>query len=342
MESYLDRKERLKGEGKVELPLNVDMQRYFIFNITFKDLAIISPVLVLSIILIVIFKQTGNLSQGTVIVSIAPTFFIIMLQLIKHPIRKNLSFLTFRMIWRFQFNKREKQFIYQKGEIDMENEQDVRKQLGIKNIFSGTYETTDNHFVKVLEVSSINLSLMNDKEQDSVFDGFRTFLNETGMKKFQISEIAQPVNLTQYLLYVDRKTENEKNYAKRMLKHSYKNYVGNIQKSRNMVQRKRYIVIRGAISSNREKSLEEVEQLTRLITSKVENMLSGSTTLHANALMNDELTKLMYTCLDYDNAQALGDAIVGRANNTVNITMGEKTAKEVLDEFEKKLEESIN
>lgn len=344
-ESYLDRKERFKGEGKVELPLNIDTKKYLIGNLSFNDLIVLSPFIILSLISIAVFYSNGMLSKNTIFGSLVPVIVVAAFQLIKHPIRKNLSFVQYRILWRAKYNKRKKDFYYTKGEIDMSNNSlpDVRTQLGIKDVFSGCYETTDNRFVKVLEVSSVNLSLMNSKERRGIFEGYRTFINELQIvKKIQISQIAQPINLSQYLLYVDRQTEHESNVAKRMLTKSYKKQIEGIQKSRNMVSRKRYIMIDQAISSDREKSLQEVNRKAVIIQSQIENMLVGYSKLYATELNNDELLKLMYTCLDYDNAQALGDFIVGRAKNKANISLGERSAKELIEQLEQQLNNSIS
>lgn len=340
IENYLDRKERLRGEGKVELPLNIDSNRYLFANISFHDLLVISPFGVISIFLMFIFHKAGSLSRDTVIISLVPTFFMTMLQVIKHPIRKNIPFLQYRILWKIRYNKRPKQYIYQKGEIEME--EDVRKRLGIKNVIAGCYETIDGRFVKVLQISTVNLSLMNTNEKRKVLESYRTFLNELPIKYIQQAIIAQPINLSQYLLYVDRQTEGNKNYVKSMLIAGYKSYIEQIQKSRNMVQREHYIILSHPISSDREKSLNEIEKTAKIIESQVENMISGNNKLSAKILQNDELIRLLYTCLDYDNAQSLGEGIVSRAQNKIDVTMGEETAKEVLQKFEQKLYESIN
>lgn len=340
-ETYIDRKERLKGEGKVELPLNIDTKKYLIANLSFNDLLIISPFLVISLLITYILYKHEKLSTGLFFIVFAPTVFIAALQMIKHQIRKNISFLTFGLIWRYKYKKRRKEYVFKKGAMDMANDEDIRKQLGIKNIFSGCYETTDNRFVKVLEVSSVNLSLMNNKEKESVYEGYRTFLNELQLKTVQIEQIAQPVNLSQYLLYVKRTTENEKGYAKRMLARSYLQYIENVQKSRNMVARKRYIIISQPIKGDREKALAEIERNANIVKLKIENMLMGHAKLNVTILHNDELLKLLYTCLDYENAQAQGEYIVTRANKKMDISLGVNSAKEVLEAFEKSLKESI-
>src|SRR5690606_36561752 len=123
------------------------------------------------------------------------------------------------------------------------------------------YETTDDRFVKVLEVSNINLSLKNKSETESIFNSYRNFINEVLITdRIQISQIAQPVNLTRHLMYIDEVTKEEviKNSAKRELIKSYKKYIDKTQKSRDMVQRKKYIIFDQKIGSDREKALQEI------------------------------------------------------------------------------------
>ncbi|WP_254179232.1 hypothetical protein [Cytobacillus oceanisediminis] len=342
-ESYLDRKERLKGEGKVELPLNIDTKKYLIWKISFQDLIMVAPFAIFSGAMLVYLRKSGNLSLDTFFPSIIPVIFMLVIQSIKHPIRKNLTFLDYKLKWRFKYVRRNKTFYYSKGAIEMDNTQDTRLQLGIKNVFSGCYETTDNRFVKVLEITSVNLSLMNRSEKRNIFESYRTFLNELHfIKRVQMAQIAQPINLTQYLLHIDKKTSGEQDRAKRILAASYKKYIEDIQKSRNMVTRKRYIIIDNPISSDREKSLEELERKVKILKANIENMLTGDSRLEAKILQNDDLLKLMYTTLDYDSAQALGNYIVGRAQNQVSISLGEHTARKIIDTYQKQLEEKIN
>lgn len=343
IESYLDRKERLRGEGKVELPLNIDTKKYLFWRISFQDLLIISPFLLFTVIVLVILYLTENLSRATFFLAILPPLVVGMFQLQRHPVRKDVSFIQYGFIDRYKFQKRNKTFKYSKGEIMQENMEDVRLKLGIKNIFSGCYETTDNRFVKVLEISSINLSMMNKTEQDHVYDSYQSFLKElTATKEIQIEQIAQPVNLGKYLVRFEEKTKDQKNIAKRMLIRSYIKFTENIQQSKNMVSHSRYVIVSHPIGSDREKALEEVERKAKLVQTSINNMLSGSQHLQAKILKNDELIKLIYNCIDYDNAQALGDHIVNRSTNYSNISLGELTAKKIVETYTKQLEEKIN
>lgn len=343
-DTLLDRKDRLKGAGKVELPLSIDTNKYLVGNLSFRDLFTISPFLIFSLISILVLYGLDMLSRNTAIICAIPTLIIGTLQLIKHPIRKNLAFLQYGVIWKIKFKQRNKEFHYKKGEMDMANtnDQDTRKKLGIRNIYSGCYETTDDYFVKVLECSSINMSLMNNNEKSAIYDSYRSFLSESFTKSLQLSQIAQPVNLSQYLLFIDRETENEQDIAKRQLVKSYKRYIESIQKSKNMVSRKTYVIVKQKISSDREKSLSDLERNANITKTNLENMLRGYEALEVTILQNDELLKLMYTCVDYDSAQSLGNHVVARANNKVSISLGENSARDIIASLEKQLEENIN
>ncbi len=334
----------MRDEGKVELPLNVDTKKYLFAKISFMDLLVISPAIVLSLIMLVLFKKFGGLSTPKLMLSLAPSFFFAAFQILRHPERKNISFLQYGLIWRIKYKNRNKDFFYTKESMDMADRTfDSRRKLGIKNVFSGCYETTDNRLVKVIEVSSINLSLMNKNEKQSIYESYRAFITELSIiNKFQVEQIAQPINLTQYLINIDRQTEGETNIAKRMLARSYKRFGENIQKSREMVSRKRYFIIDHPISSDREKSIDELDKKTRIIESKLENMLIGQLKLKTKTLDNAQLTKLIYTTLDYDSSLSVGEYIINRANNKINFSVGENTAKELINSLEKQLRDGIN
>ena len=161
------------------------------------------------------------------------------------------------------------------------------------------------------------------------------------MKDIQFSQIAQPISLTRHIQSVVRKNRDEKNDVKRLLIKSYRNYIDEIQKSRDLVTRKRYMVISQKIGSDREKALEEIDQKSKLLITKVDAMTFVDTSLTIRELNNDDLIKLMYTCVDYDSAVAVGDHIISRANNRSPITVGEETAKQMIETLTKQLEEKI-
>ena len=343
-DEYLDRKGKLESEGKFELPLNIDTNKYFLGSLAYKDLLIIAPAAIISLLLFLLFRFAFSW-YGTppIIVSLSPALLIGMLQMIKHPIRRNVSLLKFKIIARWKYNNSTKTFFKKRGVIDMsKSSEDTRSQLQISDIFSGGYETVDGHFVKVLEVSSVNLSLMNPSEKRSIISSYKSFINEISfLKSYQIQQIAQPINLTQYLTHVKESALSNENHNKQHFSNSYFNYIDGIQTNRGMVSRKRYLIISEKIGSDRDKSLRELERKVNITRSSIENMLSGYFSLNARILNNEELLNLFYTCLNYDNAQAIGNFVMKRAENASSVSLGEKTAREIVGIYDRSLKEEI-
>lgn len=103
-----------------------------------------------------------------------------------------------------------------------------------------------------------------------------------------------------------------------------------------MVARKRYVIIDQPIGNNREKSLSDIERKASLVTANLENMLTGHARLIAKPLNNEELLQLIYTCLDYDNAQSVGEFIIGRASNSLDLSLGSESAQKLINQLQKK------
>ncbi|QII26977.1 hypothetical protein G3M81_23085 [Bacillus paralicheniformis] len=333
----------MRNELKVQLPVPIDTKRYLMGKVAFIDVAIFSPFLLLSGLLIYLFYSCGILNKYTFIFSISPSIAIIAFQMIKHPVRKEISYLKYKVLWRYNYKQREKEFFYRKGAFDMADKQDVRRKIGIKSTFADCYETNDKRFVRVFEVSSVNLSLANKPEKKSALESFRVFMTTINfLDSIQISQIAQPINLSRHLQHISKRQQGEESHVKRLLNKGYRNYIENIQKSRELVTRKRYITISKNIGSDREKALDEIDQLSKLLITKVESMTFDYSTLSVKQLNNDELTKLMYTCMDYDNAVSVGDYIIERANDRSSISVGENTAKDLIDVLQRQLTEKVN
>ncbi|GIP45135.1 hypothetical protein J45TS6_35940 [Paenibacillus sp. J45TS6] len=311
-QSAVERRDRLREEGKIELPLNVDTKKYILSLIKYRDLLISLPLMAIGILALWYLTQLGySFSAQLLLICLSPWGTFLLILTIHHPDRKNINFFTHRVIWRIQFNKRQKIFVYMKGDLMSSKQKknavkDIREQLGIKNIYSECYETTDNRFVKVIRVSSVNLSLLNKKEKTKIFQAYETFLNDLprSMLPLQVSQIAQPINLTNYGSYIEEKTAKEESHAKAILTKSYLNYIDDIQKSKNMVSRNRYVILaRPFTNANRKKVLSELERDVKIVSSQIENMLGGRYEMKTKILDNEELFHLMFACIDYENAQ---------------------------------------
>lgn len=302
------------------------------------------PFVLVSGLMIYIFFKNGWLSKYTFIFALSPALLIASLQLIKHKVRKEIPYLKYGIIWKYQFKKREKQFYYRKGAMDMKDKQDARRKIGIKATFADCYETTDNRFVRLFEVSTMNLSLSNKSEKLKALNSFKVFMTTSNfIRKIQILLVAQPISLSRHLQHVMKKNKDQNNEAKRMLLRSYRNFVDEeIQKSRDLVSRKRYICISQNIGGDREKALSQIDTTSQLLISKIEGMTFDYTSLSVKQLNNDDLTKLMFTCVDYDSAVSVGEHILSRATNRSNISVGEESAKQLIETLTKQLKEQIN
>lgn len=338
-----ERKEQMRKELKVQLPVPIDSKRYLIGRIAFLDLLIISPFLLLTGLSLFLLFKAGLMNQWTLMISALPTVIVAGMQFTKHKVRREISFIQYGIFWKYNFNKREKKFFYRKGALDMSDKKDARRKIGVKSVFADCYETNDNRFVRVFEVSSVNLSLSNKSEKRSALESFKVFMTTINfLKTIQFSQIAQPINLTRHIQHVTQRNKDQDNDTKRMLQKSYRQYIEEIQKSKDLVTRKRYMVISQKIGSDRDKALDQIDLNSKLIASKVEGMTFDFSSLSVKQLNNDELTKLMFTCVDYDSAVAVGDHIVSRASNRSLLSVGEESAKQMIDTLTKQLKERIN
>jgi len=297
------RKQKLRDEGLIEIPMSIDPSRYFIGNIRWKDVLYTAPFAVISVILIVILNQSGNLNTSTFLFSFLPPIMALTFFWVKHPDRKNISFIT-TVWWKIQYSNSKKMYEFTK-EVNENVSEDIRSQLGVFNIANDCLETLDNKLIKVIEVSSINLTGLSERERNRVYSNYQTFLNNYAYASFpiQTKQFSKPINLNSYLEWVRKNAEKDEDQFKRMFAESYVGKVNEIQKSKNMVSKARYIVLSAKIGSNKEKALQNINRDAEQLVSGLENMLSDRHKLHANILDNEKLFQYIYACIDYENAQ---------------------------------------
>lgn len=299
----LQRKQMLRKEGQIEIPMAVDPARYFIGNIKWMDVVFTLPFVIISIIIIMILYSTGHLGISTFLYSFLPPILVISFLWIKHPDRRNISFLA-TIWWKIRFMNSKKLYEYTKeGKDDMS--EDIRSQIGAYEVANDCIETLDNRLVKVIEVSNVNLSGVSERERNRIYSNYQTFLNNFSQSSFpiQIEQFSKPINLTSYLNWVREETEDQADSFKRLFAESYINKVNEIQKSKNMVSKARYISISTKVGMNKERSIENLNLEAERLVSSIENMLSDKHKLYAHILDNEALFQVIYASIDYDNAQ---------------------------------------
>lgn len=322
-------KKELQEEGIIEIPMSVDPARYFIGNIRWVDVVYTSPFILITVFIVSILNKTGNLNTSSFLFSFLPPVLALTFFWVKHPDRKNIAFIT-TVWWKIKYALSKKTYEYTK-ELRENVKDDIRTQLGVFNISNDCMETLDKRFIKVIEVSSINVTGLSKRERTRVYSNYRTFLNNYPFTSFpiQTSQFSKPVNLTNYLNWVNKTVEKEDDKFKRMFAESYKDKVNEIQKSKKMVSKARYIIISRKIGNNRGKALEEINREAEQLVSSVENMLGARNQLNAHTLNNEELFQYIYASIDYENAQ-INQSIDRKYKVDLPYTIGEESYEEMI------------
>lgn len=327
----------------VQLPVPIDSRKYLIGRIAFVDVLIASPFVLITALFLLFLYRSGLWNTYVAVFLCLPTIAVILAQMTKHPVRKEISFIEYGLIWRYFFKKRQKVFFKRKGEIDMSDTYDSRKVLGVKGVYLDCYETSKN-LVRVFEVSSVNLSLANRSEKKSTLDSFKVFLTSSDFfHQLQFCKIAQPINLDRHLKNfrnIERHGSNDD--VKAMLNRSYEKHMLEVGKNRNLVARKNYIVLTQPIrNKDKDKALLEIDNKSAILVQKLSNLVLDSSSLSVKQLNSEELTLLLHTTLDYDSAVSVGRHIIKRSNSTSDVSMGEETAKRLIESLKRDLEQVI-
>lgn len=179
----------------------------------------------------------------------------------------------------------------------------VQDCIPVRGIYNEMIETTDNRLIKVLSVTAVNTHLMSYAEEREVLEGYESFL-KTLDKPIQITRVAEPIDLQEYILQLRRRYRGEKNpFKKKMLK-SYIEYAKSLQANREMIRRNRYVIIDESFTNaeNKEKAIERLKLRANDLKLGIEEMLYQQK-LEAYELSNTELKKYLHMFFDYENAQ---------------------------------------
>jgi len=336
---------------KVQLPVPIDSRKYLVGRIAFVDVFIASPFVLITALLLFGLWKIGFWNNYVALILCIPTVVVVIAQTTKHPIRREISYIQYGILWKYLYRKREKVFVKRKGKMDMSDTQDARRIIGIKGTFADCYETSKN-LVRVFETSSVNLSLSNKQEKKSSLESFRIFLTSGDFySSLQICKIAQPINLDRHLINFKaqrkRLMENVTDLnsvsskAIEMLAKSYEKEIQDISKNRELVTRKNYLVLSQPIKGDRDRALEILDGNSKLLMSKLQGMIFEQTSLQVKQLNNEELTLLLHTCVDFDSSVSVGNQILKRTESYSEVSMGEETARQLATTILKQLDGTI-
>jgi hypothetical protein len=170
--------------------------------------------------------------------------------------------------------------------------------IPIKMIDGGMFVTPDNRLIQILKVSSINTQLMSKNELQRLLESYESFLKSISFP-FQIEIVSMPVDLKHYIGQMGDMFQKTKDFNRRALLKSYIDYCQDMQSSRQIMMRQRFIIfdekIKGSTDKEYEDAVHDIEQ-------KTENMVTGfkDIKLTCQPINNAELMKLFQVFFNYE------------------------------------------
>jgi len=116
------------------------------------------------------------------------------------------------------------------------------KHLPISDIYEDIILYKDGGAGLIMESSSLNFSLLSQREQEAVVVSYAALINSLSFS-IQILVRSQKKDITNYLKYLDQIYTQQKNQKLSILMQSYKNFILNSIKKKNVLGKKFYIVI---------------------------------------------------------------------------------------------------
>lgn len=178
--------------------------------------------------------------------------------------------------------------------------QSVQDLIPIQAIKDGRVISKDNRVIQIIKASSLNLELMSEYEQNIVFDKYADMLKSMQFRS-QIEVVSQPMNLSKYIDGQQDILEKTTDQFARKLLESTIGYVKEKERSRSIMQRKRYIIFDEQIQ---EASEEGYARAIKKLKEKEAIVMKGlkELELEGDKATPTEINQLFQIMFDYDSA----------------------------------------
>ena len=182
----------------------------------------------------------------------------------------------------------------------------------IVGLYGNYLVTKTGHLVGIMEVSGVNLDLLNDAEQEDVFNDYSAFLMTTlgeGVDdSIQFIEPTVPVNMTDYLnglkkkyLYLQQKHPEQA--FKIQLIASYIDHFTALQNAKNMTTKQHLMIVKVKLKDKSLESLdlavENLDEKMSQIKRDLENALTDFD-LTVKNLTNQEVIQILKNLINYN------------------------------------------
>lgn len=178
--------------------------------------------------------------------------------------------------------------------------QSVQDLITIQAIHNGKVITDDNRVIQIIKASSLNLELMSEYEQNIVFEKYGDMLKSMQFDS-QIEIVSQPMNLSKFINGQQQMLEKTTNPYRRKLLESSIEYVKKKERSRTIMQRKRYVIFAEKIQESTE---EGYERALKKLKEKEETVIKGlaDLDLEGEPATETEINQLFQIMFDYESA----------------------------------------
>jgi type IV secretory pathway VirB4 component len=187
--------------------------------------------------------------------------------------------------------------------------------LPIKEIREGTVVMKDGSMRAVIMVSSINFSLKNEEEKDSIINSYQGFLNSLEFP-IQIMIASRKLHLDNYMKSLDDAYNSQTNELLRLQTSEYIAFIHELLEYANIMEKRFFVVIpffpigikKDTFISkliNTPKQFDaDFETLKMELSQRVDHVISGlsSVGLRCVALDTEDLIELYYTSYNPDTA----------------------------------------
>lgn len=204
-------------------------------------------------------------------------------------------------------NTKELTFTWQPRPINKKGKETINDMSLIQSTYQDILITKTGYAVGMIEISGINLELLNDEEQTDTFDTFNTFLiNTLGDSSNEVQQwidTTSPVNIDDYLLSYKKRYLMEENEAKKQLIASYIQDLTQKSKAKEMNTKRHILIIKEKIT---DKSLVSLETKAQDLKDKIRNYISRLENsfeqydLQAKQLFADEVKQVLKNQMNYN------------------------------------------
>jgi len=176
----------------------------------------------------------------------------------------------------------------------------------IKSIYQGYIVTKTGYLVALIEITGINLELLDEEEQEFAFDDFNSFLMNTlgdsSNEQQQFLDIPMPVKLDDYVLSYKKRYLEEEHPERKKLIASYIDDFNDKTAHNEMSTKRHFLVLREKIKDKSLSSLDmKVQELNDKVTTYI-NRLEDTFEVHdlqAKKMFTDEIVEILKNQFNY-------------------------------------------